>query len=203
MLALYIGDQGCGKSTLLRKHVYDADQDVRCFLIMDRDRLGLWPGTIATVSGFGARSLPLPRFLVFQRDRGIDVARLAIGLGDCIFVDEECHRTIAEHPWRSSSHPAGGHPLYDIVHEGRHLDNAINQTSFVGAWCATHRANNVPRDARSLANRVYLGRAKSYAEAETIYREGWLGGEIRSPLDARRELEGRPDGFFSVYPQGV
>lgn len=202
MLTLYVGDQGCGKSTLLHRHVYESRDDVRAFLILDRNDATSWDGPLFRHPDEVRRLPAIPRFVRFRRCSGLAVVRLAIDLGDCVVVDEEVHRIFQERSWPRAGASVGEdrHPLYDLVHEGRHMENKAGEECWVAAWGATHRIAALPDDARALVSRVYLGRHKAYAEAEVVHREGWLRGVATSPREVRDVLEKRQPGEFSVYP---
>jgi hypothetical protein len=197
----YFGAPRCGKSTLMRRHVYELKHDVRAFLIMDRD--GKWEGRVFRSADELRRSPTLPRWCVFRGCSGVEVAELAIDLGDCFFVDDEVHRTIAERPWkawdRSQDPKKRGHPLYAILHEGSHLTGLDGDEHQVHALLATHRPAGLPGDFCAMMTGAYIGRLQSFADAERVYREGWIR-DATSPREARRILESRPVGEFSYWP---
>lgn len=195
---LYLSRPGGGKSTLLRQHVYETRHDVRAFLILDRDMKGTWLGPVFTSTAQVRALSALPRWCVFQGVAGGDVAELAIAIGDTVLVDEEVHRTIVERPWKPWD-PAKrtGHPLYAILHEGRHLANQRGEVGSVSALIATHRPSNLPADLPALCDSVYLGCLPGYADADRCYREGWVP-DADGPRAARAILAARRPGDFSL-----
>jgi hypothetical protein len=86
-----------------------------------------------------------------------------------------------------------------VVKEGRHLKNRAAEVTPVSAMLATHRPSNLPPDVLGTFTRVYLGRLQGFADAERVYREGWLPG-ARNVLAVRAELETRQPGEFSTWP---
>lgn len=199
-VSLYLGRPGSGKSTLLRAHVYGSRADVRSFLILDRDGQGTWDGPVYSSTAAVRKLEAIPRFIVFRGASGSDVAELAIDLGSCVYVDEEVHRTIAERPWRPWDPRArAGHPLFAVLHEGRHLENAAGEVGQVDALIATHRPANLPADLPALCDAVYLGPLASYADADRVHREGWLP-QARTVREARELLWSRKVGDFSRWP---
>lgn len=197
---LYLGKPGSGKSTLLRRHVYEPRHDVRAFLILDRDGKGTWMGPTFRNAAELRQRADLPRWCVFRGASGAEVAELAIAIGDCVYVDEEVHRTIAERPWRPWD-PARrtGHPLFAILHEGRHMENQRGEVGSVSAMIATHRPANLPADLPALCDSVYLGQLPGYADADRCYREGWVPA-ADGPRRAREILSARAVGEFSRWP---
>lgn len=202
----YIAAPESGKSTLMRRHVYEVPLPVRAFLIMDRgkarDGRG-WDGPVYRSADELRRSPTIPRWCVFRGCSGCEVAELAIDLGHCAFVDEEVHKTLTERPWkawdRTTEKGRAGHPLHAILHEGRHLENAIGEDCEVHALIATHRPAGLPADFSSMLTGVYLGRLRGYTDADRVHRDGWLPG-AGSAREVREILERRQVGEFSLYP---
>ena len=199
---LYLGAPGSGKSTLLRRHVYEARHDVRAFLIVDRDGKGTWMGPVFRSAAEVRKLETLPRWIVFRGASGAEVAELAVDIGDCVYVDEEVHRTIVERPWRPWD-PRGdrtrGHPLFAVLHEGRHIENQRGEVGSVSALIATHRPANLPLDLPALCDGIYLGRLNAFADADRVYREGWLP-QASTARQARELLAARQPGEFSRWP---
>lgn len=200
-VAAIFGKPRSGKSTLLRRFVYESKAPVRAFLIIDRDGMGTWDGPVFTSIRAARAAELVPRFMVFRGVPGWEVAELAIDLGDCVVVDEEVHRTIAERPWKpwDRRHRDKGHPLYAILHEGAHLDNARGESCQVDALIATHRPANLPTDLPALCDSVYLGPLVAYTDAERVFREGWLP-EATSARQAAEILRARRVGEFTRWP---
>lgn len=200
---LYLSKPLHGKSTLIRKHIYYAKHDVRAFLIMDRDNRGTWPGVEFTSAKAFRQHPTLARYNVFRGVSGAEVAELALDLGDCTFVDEEVHRTIVERPWKTWRRDARekGHPLYTVLHEGAHVQDAFGEARTVHALIATHRPANLPADLPAVCTGVYLGRLSGYADADRCYREGWVEG-ASGAFEARRILDSRQVGEFSFIRVG-
>lgn len=200
----YIGAPACGKSTLMRRHVYGSPLPVTAFLIMDRgkarDGRG-WDGPVFRSADELRRSPTIPRWCVFRGATGCEVAELAIDLGNCAFVDEEVHKTLAERPWRPWDRTTRkGHPLHAILHEGRHLENALGEDCEVHALIATHRPAGLHADFSSMLTGVYLGRLLGYADADRVHRDGLLLPAPASAREARQILERRAPGEFSTWP---
>lgn len=204
---LYIARPRHGKSTLLRKHVYEQRSDVRAFLILDRDGKSTWQGPVFTSTAELRRRDTIPKWCVFRGVSGAEVAELAVDLGDCVIVDEEVHRTIAERPWKTwdprrrvdAKGKPIGHPLFAVLHEGAHIENALGQASTVSALIATHRPSNLPKDLPALCDGIYLGALSAYVDADRCYREGWVP-EADGPRRARELLAARRVGEFSFIP---
>lgn len=197
----YIGAPLCGKSTLLRRHVYEHPHDPATrFLIVDRDCDGSWLGPVFTSADAWRRLAYIPQFSVFRGVPSWRVAELAIDLGDAVYVDEEAHNAVAERPWRpwNRLEGRGGHPLFAIVHEGRHLADLSGNPRAVSAMLATHRPQNLPTDLTGCCTGVYVGRLPGFAEAERCYQEGWIP-EAEGPRAARRILAARQVGEFAFH----
>ena len=96
-------------------------------------------------------------------------------------------------------HNRKGHPLYAVLHEGRHLESATGEVGTVSALIATHRPANLPADLPALCDSVYLGRLAGYSDADRCYREGWVP-EADGPRAARAILGARRPGEFSRWP---
>jgi hypothetical protein len=79
------------------------------------------------------------------------------------------------------------------------MPNVAGEVCTVSAMLATHRPSNLPGDVTSLMTRVYVGRLQSFADADRVYREGWLP-EARSPREARELLNARRPGEFTMWP---
>jgi hypothetical protein len=196
-VTLYLGAPRCGKSTLLRSHVYHSRLPLLVFLIMDRDGQGTWNGpTFRSVRELRQRPT-LPRFCIFRGPSSGEVARLAVELGDCVYVDEEAHRALAE-GYGPARQEREAHPLYRIAHEGAHLENGRGETCQVAALLATHRPANLPADLVACADRVYLGRTVLWRDVERAYREGWVP-EATSPSEAQRILARLGPGDFLTF----
>ena len=182
---LYLGEPGCGKSYLIRKHARALSAGGRRLFIVDHD--GGWEGPeYESVTDWIEGGAPgVARFVGLP---AATVARLAIAIGDCTYVDDECDGILTDVGWKTS-------PLREIVKRGRHLRNAAGELREVHAMLATHRAANLPTDVVGLAASVYLGRLRSAADAERIYREGWIP-EARSPAEIQAALTAFPVGHF-------
>jgi len=198
---MYLATPGAGKTTLMRAHVYRGRLAPRAFLIVDRQNE--WEGQVFTSSAQFRASPTLPRYAVFRGVPGVEVCELAIAIGDVCFVDDECHTTVAERPWRpwdrGQLQPKRGHPLHSVLHQGRHLEAEDGEIRAVHALLATHRPAGLPSDLCSMMTGVYVGRLQGYADAERVYREGWLP-ESTSPREARAILGARAVGEFSYWP---
>jgi hypothetical protein len=196
-VTLYLGAPRSGKSTLLRAHVYRSRVPLRAFLVMDRDGQGTWDGpTFRSIGELRARAT-LPRFCIFRGPSSEEVARLAVELGWCAYVDEEAHRALAE-GYGPARKEREAHPLYRIAHEGAHLADGRGEPSQVAALLATHRPANLPADLVACAERVYLGRTVLWRDVERCYREGWVP-DAQSPRDAQRILGALTPGDFLTF----
>jgi hypothetical protein len=195
LIALYLGAPGSGKSTLMRKHVHYNRVPGLHFLIVDHD--GSWAGlngkTFTSVDEFRAHPT-LARFSYFQGVPGNAVAELAIEIGDTVYVDDECDAALLE-KWRGS-------PLREILKRGRHLTNGRGEVCSVSALLATHRPANLPADIPALCTRIYLGRLQAHADADRVYREGWIPG-VRGVMEAARILQSKKPGEFTVWPPAL
>lgn len=190
---LYLGEPGTGKSYLMRDHVERMAEDPELvFLIVDHDDSWAeqFPETPIFDSPAAWWANPA-RVAIFRGVPGGQVAQLAIDIGWAVYVDDECDAAISE-SWKTN-------PIREIVKRGRHLRNRAGQVTGVTAMLATHRPANLPTDVIGLFERVYIGRLRSFNDAERVYREGWIR-EAKSAIDCRQRLEAHAVGEFTVWP---
>lgn len=202
MISIYLGSQGCGKSTLIRKHVaelartFERAGSAVVFLVVDHDDSWTareFPGAMFFLHTDAYRALDeLPRVAIFRGVDPLDVAQLALDVGDAVYVDDEIDVALGDGKWKDS-------PIREIVKRGRHIRAADGEIASVSALVATHRPANLPTDISGLFTRVYVGRLFAYVDAERVYREGWIRGQ-NSALGVQRELEARRPGEFTYWP---
>jgi hypothetical protein len=207
MITIYLGAPGSGKSYLMRSHVRVllAELDKRgsavVFLIVDHDdswRTGaqvdeLPPDAVGYFTSADAyRELEsLPRVAVFRGVPPLEVAALALAIGDAVYVDDEIDHALGDSPWLRS-------PLREIVKRGRHIRAEDGEVASVSALVATHRAANLPTDVSGLFSRVYVGRLTAWRDAQRVHQEGWI--ERETVAEVRAELAARPVGTFTFWP---
>ncbi|BDG07610.1 hypothetical protein [Anaeromyxobacter paludicola] len=190
-VALYLGEPRCGKTTLMRSHVYGSRAGVRAFFIVEH-RPGDWDGAPFTVAQLRAAE-SIPRFCRFPGADPREVAQLAIDVGDVVLVDDEADGLFRSGKWHEN-------PLLQILKRGEGgIPNAAGDNCAVHALLATHRPANLPADVVSLSQRIYIGRLRSFVDAERVYREGWLP-DATSALAAQRLLSSRAVGAFTTWP---
>lgn len=191
MFTLYLGAVGSGKTSLMKDHVRrSTSPDVVSFFIIDH--AGEWRDSGAPFPS--ARALRdaerIPRFCVFPATKQHEVAQLAIDVGSCVYVDDECDGAF-DAKWKTN-------PIREILKRGRHLPNALGEIHEVGAMLATHRPANLPTDVTSLMRRVYIGRLQGFVDADRVWREGWIP-EAQSVREVQRILGERGAGEFSMF----
>lgn len=208
MISVYLGAPGSGKSTLMRRHVralaagFARGRSPVVALVVDHDdswTVGprddqLDPDSTAYFLDPDAyRELShLPRVAVFRGVPPLAVARLALDLGDSLYVDDEIDHALGDGKWKES-------PLREIVKRGRHVRAADGEVSSVSALVATHRPANLPTDVSGLFSRVYVGRLTAWIDADRVYREGWI--DCDSVAECKRILSARRPGDFTFWPQ--
>jgi len=185
---IYLGMPACGKSTIMRAHVEALAQapDAPFFFVVDHDVSWQFGQVYHSIEEWWASPSPLA---VFRGVPALAVAQLAIDVGWAVFVDDEVDGALEG--WKES-------PLREIVKRGRHLRNRAGRVTQVSAMIATHRPSNLPTDVVGLFDRAYIGKLMSAADAERIYREGWMVGDIYSIRDA---LAAKQPGEFTVWPE--
>lgn len=204
MITIYLGAPRSGKSYLMRTHVRELARTAApgiVILVVDHDDswteaevpegARYYDGDEGVVEYRSAEDLP--RVAVFRGAPPLDVARLALEVGDAVYVDDEIDYALGDSRWKES-------PLREIVKRGRHVRAADGEVSAVSALVATHRPANLPTDVSGLFSRVYLGRLNSANDAERVYREGWLP-EADSATECQRILAARRTGEFSYWPE--
>lgn len=188
---LYLGMPACGKSTLMRAHVdhLRREENAPFFFIVDHDDSWNLDGVAFYHSTAEWWRRPMP-VAVFRGVNALDVAQLTIDVGWSVYVDDEVDGALSE-SWKEN-------PIREIVKRGRHLRNRAGNVTAVAAMVATHRPSNLPTDMIGLFERAYIGKLMGGADAERVYREGWLRGTI---YEIRDFLAAKEPGDFSVWPE--
>lgn len=119
---------------------------------------------------------------------GIDVAQLAVDVGNCTFVDDEIDFTALNEGWKQN-------PLREVCHRGRHLPNLHGVMGQVHILGAARRAQNMAVDLTTLADFVWVFRLRGHRTLERLVHDSLL---LPEELDAVRALPRTHFRFWTV-----
>lgn len=119
---------------------------------------------------------------------GIDVAQLAVDIGNVTFVDDEIDFTALNEGWKSN-------PLRMVCHRGRHLPNRDGVMGQVHILGAARRAQNMALDLTTLADFVWVFRLRGHRTLERLVHDSLL---LPEELDRVRALPRTHFRFWTV-----
>ncbi len=104
---------------------------------------------------------------------GEEVAELAKGIGDVVYVDDEIDRTAIQGTWLDN-------PLRDFVHRGRHMPNNDGIPCELHIMGACRRPQNLATDLTSMADEVYIFRVQGHRTFKRLVDDNMIDqGEIQ------------------------
>lgn len=165
-IILCYGVPGAGKSLLLHDLIKAQSHERRFFVVEHSDEWGPdslhWrgnPPANLVMLGPGDKFPGDPGefeetgVYVWQGMDGLDVATIAVNVGNVVFVDDELDLIARTQGWRES-------PLRKMVHTGRHLPNVKGEICEAHIMGACRRPQNLVTDLTDLADQVYVFRVQ-------------------------------------------
>lgn len=210
MIDLAYGMPGTGKSTLLHDLVR-IQAHVKLFFVKDRDASwgpdafhwrgvgtqlpinvyykgdGQWERSYKAFLKGNRDAIPYAGILVFRNYEAYEVAQFVKDIGDATYVDDEIDNTARVQGWLES-------PLRAIVHEGRHLTNALGDICKAHIYGACRRPQNIHKDLTDIADQIYVFRIQG---SRTLNR---IKEDSTAPDEELTQIQDLPKFNFWYYP---
>lgn len=203
---LFIGVPGTGKTQAMMNFV-QAQANEALFLVVDRQ--AEWTPTVDNQrwAGKPPKSMIVPGgytfeqieemaneletgMLVFQYPwEGLQVAKIAVDLGNIVYVDDEIDLVAKYKDWDLN-------PLQGIVHRGRHLPNIYGEICENHILGACRRFQNLHQDITSLAAEIMVFRCRGKRTIGRLVEDGVLENEAE--ITAIRTL---PNLHYYLYKE--
>jgi len=193
-IKLAYGLPGTGKSTLLHDLVR-VQSNAQRFFCMDYDASwgpdgfawrgkppqnlsvfqkgsGDWERLHSAFVAGDAEAMPDAGCFVFRNYSAAEVAQYVKDVGNATYVDDEIDKTARKEGWLLS-------PLRAIVHEGRHLVNALGDICTANIMGACRRPQNIHTDLTDIADEIFVFRVQGdrtlgrLLADNTIEKEEW------------------------------
>lgn len=130
-----------------------------------------------------------PGVYVFRDREPLEVAQLAIDVGDVSFVDDELDFCAQQGGWSQN-------PLRLVVHRGRHLANKAGRICEVHLLGACRRPQNLASDITQIAEQVFIFRCQGELTLRRLYVDEMISEE---EFETIRNL---PKFSYKHYPSG-
>ncbi len=185
MIQLFYGLPGAGKTTAMMDYVH-AHADKHRFFVTDRAAewgavdpdnaekpnprwRGLDPKLIRTILPDEVPDeWPETGIFLFQYPwEGLDVAQLAVDVGNVVVCDDEMDLVAVRTGWETS-------PLRMAVHRGRHAPNAKGEICELHIMGAARRPQNLHIDLTSMADQVFIFRVQGHRTLERLQLDSMI-----------------------------